>query len=90
MGPSNTLSKYPNNTIVTARDIVMPVNGLYFIIALTANIKSASHPFIPQTLFERGFINLETTKEHRKNRKDLKKLKQNSISFILYVISTLY
>lgn len=57
MGPSKTLSMYPNNTIVTASDIVIPVNGFYFMIALTANIKSASHPFIPHTLFERGFIN---------------------------------
>ena len=68
MGPSNTFKVYPNMTIVTPNEIVIPVNGLYFMIAFTANIKSASHPFIPHTLFERGFINYETTKEQRKNR----------------------
>jgi hypothetical protein len=76
--------------MVTANDIVIPVNGLYFMIALTANIKSASQPFIPHTRFERGFINCETTNEHRRNKYERKKLKQNKISFILYEISTLY
>jgi len=48
-------------------DIVIEVYGLCFIMALIANIKLASHPFILQMRFDLGFMNYDATNAYLMN-----------------------